>query len=113
MVHREYLFEGMICFVGAHYFIFIRNHISHSLSSSIYSRSFDWKLYDDDIVRSYADWYDVVKECIELKAIPTVLLFQKSKRYETERVKLGIREVGDLDRRVKYLENRYERFESE
>lgn len=62
----------MICFVGAHYLIILRNP---DLLQNKYSRD-KWRLYNDTQIKNFRDWSQVTKYCIESKCLPTVLLYE-------------------------------------
>lgn len=71
--------------MGAHYVGFFRNVESDldydpTLLTEDYQSPFKvnkWSLYDDDIVKDFFKWYDVVKACIEGLMKPTTLFYQK------------------------------------
>lgn len=61
----------MICFVGAHYLIFLRNP---ALKIDKYNIT-KWKLYNDTEIKEFRDWNSILKYCLENKCIPTVLIY--------------------------------------
>jgi len=47
-----------------------------------------WSIYDDEIVKDFYNWYDVVKACVEGLMKPTTLFYQKVHE-EVEKRRIG------------------------
>ena len=67
MRQREYLFKGMVCFYGCHYFSYYRDCTSPSKA---------WSRYDDTRITPIATWQEVVYKCLMGHEQPILLLFE-------------------------------------
>ena len=63
----------MIVYVGAHYFIFMKNP---DLKKEGYTSN-KWKLYNDHIYKEFRYWKDVSSYCLEGGCLPTILIYEK------------------------------------
>ena len=67
-----YLLKGVVCFVGAHYFTFIRHQ------SEVQKP--EWLLFDDDKpIQAFSSWEAVLNNILQFGNLPTLLLYEKSK----------------------------------
>lgn len=85
----------MICYVGAHYLIFLRNP---ELKVDKYKSS-KWKLYNDTEIKEFRNWLQIVTYCIENKCIPTVLIYHKNteRNYYTNNLEFQYYDLLDLE----------------
>ena len=58
----------MVCYWGAHYYSFFRVQIGSKMQ---------WLKFDDMKITKYEDWHEIVKECVDSLASPTLLFFEK------------------------------------
>ena len=74
----SYRVKAFVCFVGAHYFIFVRN--MKPQSKDIYpedgSRS-EWTLFNDASIRHFRTWSSVVEYCVDTKTVPTIVFMEE------------------------------------
>jgi hypothetical protein len=66
----SYDLKCFICYVGAHYLIFVSERFEGGKLSPM------WKLFNDRQVQIFMDWNEVVTYCISSKCIPTVLFYE-------------------------------------
>ena len=64
----------MICFVGAHYLVIMKNP---ELKIDPFCRN-KFRLFNDLTIQDFRSWCDVVKYCIEVGCLPTVLTYQQA-----------------------------------
>ena len=76
---KEYNLRAMVCFVGAHYLIFIRERTVPN-ESKLMIRSnqstVKWKLFNDTQIQEFPEWAAVVEYCIDSKCLPTLLIME-------------------------------------
>ena len=64
-----YVLKAVVCFVGAHYFSFVKQ---------VYDKQPVWKkLNDDSDIEIYADWTQVILEQMPQKSRPSILVYEK------------------------------------
>jgi len=68
----DYRIKALCCFVGAHYFSFVRFNDSQDKSSY-------WRLYNDEETETYNSWFEVLKTMIDIKVYPTLIFYEKCK----------------------------------
>lgn len=89
----------MVCFLGAHYMVFIRHDLDDGQSS-------EWRLYDDGnnpILRK--SWAEVLIQIISFQIQPTLLLYEKMGTRERQDAYLNFMELNDVYLQAQNLEN--------
>ena len=60
---------GLVCFVGAHYFSFIKSE---------HNKKIVWKLYDDDKpIFIYQSWESVMYYILQYGNLPTLIIYER------------------------------------
>lgn len=68
-VDETYILMGLVCFVGAHYFSFIK---------AMQGNKVIWKLYDDDKpIFVYQSWESVLYNILQYGNLPTLMIYEK------------------------------------
>jgi hypothetical protein len=96
---QKYRLKAMVCFLGAHYMVFIRNDLDDGQSS-------EWRLYDDGnnpILRK--SWAEVLIQIISFQIQPTLLLYEKMGTRESQDAYLNFMELNDVYLQAQNLEN--------
>ena len=62
----EYRIKAVVCFIGAHYFCFVR-----------IGDKKEWKLYNDEETEIYDSWHAVLHHMISIKVYPTVIFYER------------------------------------
>ena len=65
--NKRYFFRGMIWFWGLHYFCYIR-HINELGEA--------WIEYNDKEMKKWANWEELVDDCVRTWSTPTLLVFE-------------------------------------
>jgi hypothetical protein len=60
----------MVCFFAAHYVAYFRTFINDGKTE-------EWHLYDDDKIKSFKSWEELILMCAETSQRPTLLFFEK------------------------------------
>ena len=55
--------------IGAHYYCFVRDEEGGGDVDA-------WTLYNDEVTQSLKNWFQVVKNMIDIKVFPTLLFYQ-------------------------------------
>lgn len=64
-----YILKAVVCFVGAHYFSFVKQELDDQPV---------WKKFNDDSdIEIYDDWTQVILEYMPQKARPSILVYEK------------------------------------
>lgn len=68
-VDETYILMGLVCFVGAHYFSFIKSEQNKKVI---------WKLYDDDKpIFVYQSWESVLYNILQYGNLPTLIVYER------------------------------------
>lgn len=71
--NMSFSIDSFICFVGAHYLIFV----SEKEDGGVYSCR--WKLINDTKTQLFNDWGEVVDYCLSSRCVPTLVFFERFK----------------------------------
>ena len=66
-----YEIRAVCCLIGAHYYCFVRNEEGGGDVDA-------WTLYNDEVTQSLKNWFQVVKNMIDIKVFPTLLFYQQA-----------------------------------
>ena len=64
-----YRIKAVCCFVGAHYFSFVRFDYSSTESY--------WRLFNDTEIKTYHNWAEVLHRMMDTQVLPTLLFYEK------------------------------------
>ena len=96
---------GLVCFVGAHYFTFIKSEQNNKVI---------WKLYDDDkAIFVYKSWEFVLYNILQYGYLPTLIIYEKKNdknKYISE-PELTSYQVRSLKQRAEELQQTIDEFE--
>ncbi len=73
----------------------------------------EWTMFDDSNIDNKGNWFEVVKQCVELRTYPTVLFYEKIDSNEGEPKvisKLTFNEIVTLHATSKFQDNEFADF---
>ena len=65
-----YQIKALCCLIGAHYYCFIRNDEKDG------NKPGSWTLYNDEVIEHMKSWFQVLKNMIDIKVFPTLLIYE-------------------------------------
>eukprot|EP00347_Sterkiella_histriomuscorum_P020796 403336428 len=77
---KGYNLKAIVCYVGAHYLVLIRQNNSNSsinISSPKKNRA-NWRLFNDTKIEDLQEWYDVVNYLLDSKCTPTLIIYEET-----------------------------------